>query len=200
MSADGDSMIVLLVDGSPPVRGADMEPIVPRERLFSAVAPHWPRLRVMRPEEALREVNARLVETNRRLPSRMYGSAACVRIDLVLGRLEAAEAGDTKLWRATTESRWEPLILTGLPGSEGETGGVLGQSASVEPRTRLLRTSERERITLMTDGAYHMLAAAGCIAAAGRVDASLPEAFDDIVAPPEDDATLVVLSFGNAAP
>jgi hypothetical protein len=186
--------LLLLVDGSPGRGSASGSQ--PRRKLFQILASVWPELRTLEPErllhrfgEALREENQLSKQEGK--PSMFCSAVACSR-GAAAGEWLMAEVGDTKAFLVEGEHA-VPLWSEGLPTSDHRVDGPLGTSRP-SIRSRTLTLAPDQPLLLLTDGAFSVLSAAGCVAPEGIQTSEPASRFDDWVRRhgSEDDATLVV--------
>jgi hypothetical protein len=134
----------------------------PRARLLECLCRAWPRLRELTPHHALEHLAEVFCAYNQHeLDHCFHASAAMARLSTDESTWEFAECGDTRIYRSSENGGsavWKDLP----PPSDHRVSGAIG---SVKPiiRQAAIPLEVGEGLSILTDGAYHLLARHGMI-------------------------------------
>jgi len=152
----GKELVALVVDGAP--GRASARPPWPREAIFEAAGFAFGRR--SGPEETLRLLGERLRSAVQGQAWRLGAAAAAISWDAASGRIESAEAGDTKAWLVQTPAPM-PVIEGGVPERGRTPANMLG-AVTPDIRSKIFHFSDVGMdgclgVALMTDGADDIL-------------------------------------------
>jgi hypothetical protein len=164
----------------------------PRARLLDCLEDAWSCLRELAPLPALEHLADVFYAHNQQDPEHhFHASAAMVRLSADGLSWDAAECGDTRIFRNRDDGGG--LIFKDLPlPADHRVSGALGSGKQVIRHTKI-PIIDGEGLSLLTDGAYHLLARSGLVST-NTFSMQAWFRFNELKAHASDDATFLNLS------